>query len=102
MIITAIRSRWVAQTQLQRSDFSKLRRQEIARQQRIGVAFFVGIYMRNTRWCSADTLQVGAFAIWLVDCFACGPLTDLKPRVGKPWSFLLELVGIASCETSSS
>jgi hypothetical protein len=37
-------------------------------------------------------LQIGAFIIWLVDCFACTPLTRAKLTVGKPLAFLLELV----------
>lgn len=36
--------------------------------------------------------QASAFGIWLVDCFGCDVLTDMKAVVGKPLSFLLELV----------
>ncbi|KAK9898568.1 alkaline phytoceramidase [Cystobasidium minutum MCA 4210] len=69
-----VRATYLIHTNLLSSQFELARNREFVRIQVKGIIFFAS-----------------AFGIWLVDCFACDVLTDMKTILGKPFSFLLEL-----------
>lgn len=68
------RATYLCYNHLLDTPFEQQRNREVIKTQTQGAAFIIG-----------------AFAIWLVDCFACTPLTRAKLTVGKPLAFLLEL-----------
>ncbi|CAD6578856.1 MAG: hypothetical protein CYPHOPRED_000689 [Cyphobasidiales sp. Tagirdzhanova-0007] len=68
------RSSYILYNNLLDTPFEKRRNREINTLSRRGAALFIS-----------------AFAVWLVDCFACDSLTRAKKLVGKPTAFLLEL-----------
>lgn len=72
---SVFRATYLCRNHLLETPFERQRNREVVVSQWKGVGFIVL-----------------AFAIWLVDCFACDYLTSLKRLVGKPLAFVFELV----------